>query len=80
MDGLTMPQHPEQVAGFSPDVEEDPFYCLLEDDGLVSQFKVTADRLLTPLGKDEYINNVRLIIHVEVLIDRGGSDAWDAFN
>ena len=80
LDGLSMPQYQEQLKGFSPDVDEDPFYCLLEDDGLITQIKVTADKLLTPLEKDGFQNNVRLIIGVEVLINRGGADAWDAFS
>jgi hypothetical protein len=46
----------------SPEMpNEDPFYVLLEDDELITEFKVTTDRLLAPL---ENPRDVMLIIHV----------------
>ena len=46
---------------------EDPFFCLLEDDRLITDFKVTTDRLLTPPGETRE-NDVKLIIHVKTQI------------
>jgi hypothetical protein len=42
-----------------------PLYCLLEDDRLMVEFKVTTDRLLTPLiDQFEVESHVHLVIHV----------------
>jgi hypothetical protein len=77
-DALKMPQHCQEVVG-PPDADEDPFLCLLEDDSLITEFKVTTDRLLTPLEEGGYENNVRLIIHVKTLVVRQDTDTWDLF-
>ncbi len=49
--------------------QECPFFCLLEDDALVTGFSVTTDSLLAPRAKDE----VNLLIHVRV---RGTRTTW----
>jgi len=46
MDALTIPQ--ALTAGETPEDSENPFFCLLSDDQLITQFKITADRLLLP--------------------------------
>ena len=43
-----------------------PFYCLLENDSLVTELNVTTDRLLTPLKDGQHPNEVVLIIKVKV--------------
>lgn len=48
LDGLRMPRDLKELGGFPIDPDEDPFYCLLEDDRLVSRISVTTDQLLTP--------------------------------
>lgn len=69
LDGLKMPSTCDEVVG-SPQVGEDPFYCLLEDDEVISALSVTTDRLLTPLRADEHPNDVQLVIQVKtILID-----------
>jgi hypothetical protein len=64
LDALKMPKpaefHPPEPA--QPD--EDPFFCLVQDDNLITEIKVTTDRLLAPLGVNEYENNVELVISV----------------
>jgi hypothetical protein len=45
----------------SPQTEEDPFYCLLEDDYMVNGLSVTVDRLLRSNAKP---SDVVLLIHV----------------
>jgi hypothetical protein len=48
-DALTMPRHEEQLKGNETPLEsENPFYCLLEDDALVSKVEVETDILLQP--------------------------------
>jgi hypothetical protein len=57
IDALRMPTGPSQTGGATPDPDEDPFFCLLEDDKLVSEIKITADQLL--MLPEQYIDNTR---------------------
>jgi hypothetical protein len=66
-DALKMPSHPSEVFG-DPKDEDDPFHCLLEDDRLITEVRVTTDRLLLPRRDDEHVNDVRLIIHVKTIV------------
>ncbi len=62
-DGLTVPKAPNALdAPKAPDT--DPFYCLLENDKLVSSFSVRTDRLLTAPGESE--RRVLLVIEAKV--------------
>jgi hypothetical protein len=69
LDALRMPKvinelPPKEV----PQEGEDPFFCLLEDDNLVTKLAVNTDRLL------EIVNDrseVILIIHVQIKGTRG---------
>jgi hypothetical protein len=64
-DGLRMPRYPEEIRGYTPDADENPFFCLLEDDTLINEVKITTDRLLTaPVGDDD----VLLVIYVKMLV------------
>jgi hypothetical protein len=66
-DALRMPSNCDEVDG-KPEDDDDPFFCLLEDDRLITEVRVTTDRLLTPLASGENRNDVRLIIHVRTVI------------
>jgi hypothetical protein len=49
-DALRIPRNhelPDEITA-SPDREPNPFFCLLSDDSLITEFRVTADRLLVP--------------------------------
>jgi hypothetical protein len=59
-DGLRMPTQGEMVG--DEDIQEEPLYCLLEDDGLISALSVRTDRLLQGGGRTE----VDLTIEVTV--------------
>jgi hypothetical protein len=66
MDGLRMPREvgevpPEQL----PEVAEDPFYCLLEDDSLVTTLNIESDTLLGNT-KTDHPMRVRLIAQVTI--------------
>jgi hypothetical protein len=68
-DSLCVPPADNQVAKCSPGADETPFYCLLEDDSLITGFQIRTERLLAPQtaqagGHPE--NNVRLIMTVVV--------------
>ncbi|MGZ5441010.1 MAG: hypothetical protein ACXW5U_14710 [Thermoanaerobaculia bacterium] len=67
-DALRIPQNCDELKGFSPSEDEDPFYCLMEDDSLIVEVKVTTDRLLTPLSDAEHINDVVLIINATSIV------------
>jgi hypothetical protein len=64
LDALRMPVSLQELGGFARQEGEDPFFCLLEDDVLISDISVTTDRLLTPREDPENINDVMLVIHV----------------
>jgi len=66
-DGLRMPETVQQMGGYTFDSDEDPFFCLLEDDRLVTQVSVTTDRLIMPQKDADNINDVMLVIHVTVV-------------
>jgi hypothetical protein len=62
LDALRTPQAGELASTDRPGDGEDPFYCLLENDILVTRLAVTADQLLQTVDPEE----VFLIIHVEI--------------
>lgn len=77
-DALKMPKIGEFEPPCPPSADEDPFFCLLQDDSLITEIKVTTDRLLEPLGDQEHINDVHLVIHVRTILisssgDNGGA-------
>ena len=54
-DALRMPQTPDEIKGNTPGTDENPFFCLLEDDNLITKVSVTTDRLLEP-GDRYFVN------------------------
>jgi len=67
-DGLKMPASDSELGKFkNPDADENPFFCLLEDDRSITELHITTDRLLLPVGGGHEINNVFLVIHVKTL-------------
>jgi hypothetical protein len=69
-DSLRMPKVEEasQLENtFPPTEDEKPMYCLLQDDKLVSEVKVTTDQLLLLPGAAELkVNDSFLVINVKV--------------
>lgn len=67
-DGLKVPSVIADLGGMPLEPDEDPFFCLLEDDSLVTGVSVTTDRLLIPLnaGDGERAHDVQLIVRVSV--------------
>ena len=66
-DGLRMPRDVKELGGYSIDPDENPFFCLLEDDKLITGVTVTTDRLIIPRRPDEDIGDVLLVIHVTMV-------------
>ena len=68
LDGLRMPKILAELGGMSLDPNfENPFFCLLEDDSLITKISITTDRLLLPRQESESIHDVLLDIHVTVV-------------
>jgi hypothetical protein len=68
LDGLRTPNTSAEIGGFLPEVDENPFHCLLEDDSLITALNITTDRLLLPVDESagERKNDVHLVIHVRL--------------
>jgi hypothetical protein len=61
---LCLPECDEIIE--KPEPDEEPMFCLLEDDRLITEVKVTTDRLHRPPGQGQSPTDVLLIISVEV--------------
>jgi hypothetical protein len=77
-DALRVPADCSEIRGYAPAADEDPFLCLLENDKLITEVKVTTDRLLTSPIDSGSVNDVHLIIHVKSLV-LNHDIAWSAF-
>jgi hypothetical protein len=66
IDGLKMPKQLGDLGGETPAADENPFYCLLEDDKLIYEFDVIADRLLVPHRPGQNVRDVVAVIGVHV--------------
>ena len=62
-DALKMPSEPTALPpGTVPQQDETPFFCLLEDDSLISRVNVNTERLLEPVQSP---SEVALLVHVK---------------
>ncbi|MDD1413938.1 hypothetical protein MEN41_04490 [Dolichospermum sp. ST_con] len=53
-DGLRCPSNKDEIKEIEPKPNEKPFYCLLEDDKLITKVSVTTKRLLgSDIEKDK---------------------------
>jgi hypothetical protein len=69
IDTLRIPQSQNELVGgdMKPGPDEDPFFCLMEDDKQVSRLTVETDTLLLPPGKaDKDQSQTTLVITVEL--------------
>lgn len=69
IDALRRPRSQTELVGddATPGSDDDPFYCLLEDDSQVSRLVVETDTLLDPMTENNADpGNVRLVISVEL--------------
>jgi hypothetical protein len=64
-DALRVPQPTENYVSRKPESDEQPFFCLLEDDKLITKITVETDQLLE-YSSTETANFVRLIITVRL--------------
>lgn len=67
IDALRIPgPDTKELGGHNPQSGENPFYCLLENDGLINHLAVEADRLLEPVIKRAPESNARVVITVKI--------------
>lgn len=82
LDGLRVPKNRNELpSGAVPTADENPMFCLLQDDSLVTELRVETDRLLTApdMNAVEDVedaghpqNDVMLIVHTRVRATRLG--------
>ena len=66
-DALRIPDSLSETGNATPQADETPFYCLLSDDKLISEVRVTADQLLMlPDQKTVRANDAFALIHVKL--------------
>lgn len=71
-DALRIPVSLEELGGYTtPDDSEVPFFCLLEDDKLITHASMETDTLLEPTGDKPNDNDCRLIIKVDLKPSHG---------
>jgi hypothetical protein len=69
IDALRIPRHQQELIGSdaTPGADDDPFFCLLEDDKQVSRFVVETDTLLDPpVGTNLDDTEARVVVTVEL--------------
>ena len=66
-DALRIPSGKSELGGYNtPQNGENPFFCLLEDDSLISHASIETDTLLQPTGNDSDNNDARLVVTVRL--------------
>jgi hypothetical protein len=66
-DALRIPSGKSELGGYdTPQDGENPFFCLLEDDSLISHASIETDTLLQPTGIAWDKNDTRLVITVRL--------------
>jgi hypothetical protein len=65
-DALRMPIDQRELGGYLACEDEEPFYCLLEDDRLISKVSVETDLLLEPTSARAGKSDSRLVITVSL--------------
>jgi hypothetical protein len=69
LDALKAPRESAELPpGVSPELDEAPFFCLVEDDALITSINITTDRLLKPTTEK---SEVLLLIHVRTRLVKG---------
>ncbi len=66
-DALRIPENSGEAGGAVPQKDETPFFVLLEDDKLITEVRVTTDRLLQlPNKADVKPNDCFAVIHIKL--------------
>ncbi len=65
LDALTVPQ-PNQWQRETPEDDERPFFCLLDDDHLITEISIRTARLHRPMRRGEQRSDVEIQVKVTV--------------
>ena len=65
-DALRIPVANEQYHLRTPADDEEPFFCLLEDDKLITKVSIETDQLLERVGNSQDNSDTRLVVTVKV--------------
>jgi len=77
LDAMKMPSTCGEIPPKStPQADENPFFCVLEDDSLIAEVSIITDRLLTPQEDDERTKDVHLVLKIKTVV----IDSQKAFN
>jgi hypothetical protein len=80
-DALRMPNNLAEAGGIGPQTDETPFFCLLQDDKMISEVKIATDQLLLlPRERDVQANDALLVIHVRLWPMRTSRWDWAFFS
>jgi hypothetical protein len=76
-DALRLPLNRDEVRGATGQEDEEPIYCLLEDDRLVSEVRVVSDHLLLlPREQQVNANDVFMVIDVKFQTPAHSRYSW----
>ena len=77
-DALRIPNDCSELdPSWTPADDENPLYCLMEDDKLITKLTVITDHLILPLGEDDHRHDVFLVIHVTLKITDFDRARWE---
>ena len=72
LDALAMPSQPNALpASATPDSGETPFFCVLEDDKLITKVSVQTYSLLAPVGSSSEVECTVLVRTKKLIKERG---------
>lgn len=66
LDAMRIPEPAEEYTSRQPAEDEEPFFCLLEDDKLITRVSVETDRLLQPTSANSDASDARIVVTVKV--------------
>ncbi len=78
-DALRVPEK-KQLAKITPQDDENPFFCLLEDDALITGFCVTTDALLEPIETSNQHEQHYVALSIRVKVNTTLASETEAFN
>jgi hypothetical protein len=65
LDALRMPKNNDELPkGYVPNPDENPFYCLLEDDKLITKLSISTARLLIPTSDKHFVHLI-ITVHIK---------------
>ena len=77
-DALRIPKNLDETSGMGPQADEAPFFCLLEDDKLISEVSINADQLLL-LPNQQQINPNEAFLVIRVELNHAHAGTFDRY-